>query len=157
MWWRRLRYVLALVALCAVATCPAAKRACTAKQQAREAADLLDYLASRVEAQVAATGRVPPTAAGPSPSPACCESGHGGVCAPDAATWAAPGWRELGFSIDSPYRYQFSYAPDATGLSATLRATGDLDCNGTQAVYEVKLTVVGGKVSRTETDTNPTE
>ncbi len=146
MWWRRLRYVLLLASLCAIATCPAAKRACTANTRAQEAEDLLDYLADRVSATVAATGKVPPTPAGPTPRPACCD--QGGTCAPDAATWSAPGWRELAFSIDDAYRYTYQYLPDPGGMSATLRAIGDLDCNGKSSRYEVKLTVTGGKASR---------
>jgi hypothetical protein len=146
MWWRRLRYTLLLIALCAIATCPAAKRSCTAKVRATEADELLGYLADRVAAEVATTGRVPPTAAGPTPQPACCE--HGGVCSPDPAVWAAPGWRELGFSIDGAYRYTYQYTPDPSGLSATLRAVGDVGCEGKPSAVEVKLAVVGGKVSR---------
>src|SRR5512141_1442039 len=102
MWWRRLRWFLTLAALCAIATCPAAKRSCTAKTRAQEADDLLGYLADRVAAHVATTGRVPAAAAGPTPEPGCCE--QGGACSPDPAMWAQPGWRELGFSIDGAYR-----------------------------------------------------
>jgi len=141
MWWRRLRYVLVLIALCAIATCPAAQRSCTAKTRSAEADALLGFLADRVAAAVAATGRVPPTTAGPTPQPACCE--QGGTCAADPALWSAPGWRELGFSIDDPHRFTYQYAPDPSGLSATLRAVGDVDCD-----VELKLTVVGGQVSR---------
>lgn len=146
MWWRRLRYVLLLIALCAIATCPAAKRSCTARTRAAEADELLGYLADRVAAHVATTGRVPPTAAGPTPVPACCE--QGGTCGPDPAVWAQPGWRELGFSIDGSHRYAYQYAPDPSGLSATLRAVGDVACEGHASAVELKLTVTGGKVSR---------
>jgi hypothetical protein len=147
MWWRRLRYVLLLIALCAIATCPAAHRSCTAKNRAAEADALLGYLADRVAAEVAATGRVPPAPAGPTPSGGCCE--HGGTCAPDAAQWAAPAWRALGFSIDGAHRYAYHYAPDPGGLSATLRAIGDLACSGAPHTVELKLAVVGGQVVRT--------
>lgn len=146
MWWRRLRYVLLLIALCAIATCPAAKRSCTAKARAAEADQLLGYLADRVAAHVATTGRVPPAAAGPTPQPACCE--QGGTCAPDATIWAQPGWRALGFSIDGAHRYTYQYAPDPGGLLATLRAVGDVDCDGTASTVEVKLRIAGGTVSR---------
>jgi hypothetical protein len=151
MWWRRLRYVLLLIALCAIATCPAAKRSCTAKTRAAEADELLGYLADRVAAQVATTGRVPPTAAGPTPAPGCCDQtgASEGACLPDPAVWSAPGWRELGFSIDGAHRFTYQYAPDPTGLSATLRAVGDVACDGNARRVEVKLTIVGGKVSRT--------
>jgi hypothetical protein len=146
MWWRRLRYVLLLIALCAIATCPAAKRSCTAKTRATEADELLGYLADRVAAHVASTGRVPPTAAGPAPRPACCE--QGGVCGPDAAAWTQPGWRELGFSIDGEHRFTYQYTPDPSGLAAALRAVGDVACEGQKIAVVVKLTVAGGKVSR---------
>jgi hypothetical protein len=146
MWWRRLRYVLLLIALCAVATCPAARRACTTKQRDAEADALVGYLAGRVAAHVAAHGRVPATAAGPTPARGCCEDG--GVCRPDAATWAAAGWRELAFSIDGAHRYVYQYVPDPGGLSAMLRAVGDVDCDGSASTLEVKLTVVGRTVAQ---------
>jgi len=78
MWWRRFRYMMLLVALCAVATCPAAKRSCSAKNHAQEANDLVDYLADRVAAAITATGRVPSAAAGPTPTLSCCD--QGGAC-----------------------------------------------------------------------------
>lgn len=155
MWWRRLRYVSLLAALCAIATCPAAKRACTANARAQEAEELLSYLAERAALVHAATGKLPMTAAGPSPLPACCD--QGGACTPEASVWSAPGWRELGFSIDDPYRYTYQYLPDPTGTSAILRAVGDLDCDGRPSLHEVKLTVVAGRVMRVWTRKDPTE
>ena len=157
MWWRRLRYVLLLTSLCAIATCPAAKRSCTAKSRAREADQLLEYLADRVAAAITATGRVPPTAAGPTPSPACCE--QGGECSRDDATWAAPGWQALAFSIDDDYRYTYSYVPDASGRSAIVRAVGDVDCDGETSLFEVEIAIGGSGdgVTRTWTRNNPYE
>lgn len=175
MWWRRLRYVLLLVALCAIATCPAARRACMARTRAAEADQLLGYLADRVAAQVAASGRVPPMPAGPTPKGCCGAGGPGGpdgaggaggagggasensdgVCGPDAALWAEPGWRALGFSIDGPHRYAYQYVPDASGLSATLRAVADLSCDGTTTTVELKLAVVGGTVTRAWSRSTP--
>lgn len=153
--WRRVRYVLVLIALCAIATCPTAKRACVAHHQAREADDLLQGIADKVAEVVAATGKVPPLAAGPTPLPACCELG--GTCDPDPRTWAAPGWRALAFSIDGPYRYTYEYAPDPSGTSAVVRAVGDLDCDGTSGTYELRLTVDGTKVERTWSRKDPYE
>jgi hypothetical protein len=146
MWWRRLRYVLLLVALCAVATFPTARRSCTARTRTAEADELLTYLADRVAAHVAATGRVPPTAAGPTPETACCE--HGGACPADAAVWSAQGWRDLGFSIDGAHRFAYQYAPDPNGLSALLRAVGDVACDGAIQTIELRLTVAGGKLTQ---------
>ncbi|TMQ06571.1 MAG: hypothetical protein E6J90_45995 [Deltaproteobacteria bacterium] len=146
MWWRRLRYVLLLTALCAIATYPVARRSCIAKTRAAEADELLGYLVDRVAAHVAATGRVPPTAAGPTPETGCCARGE--TCPVDAAAWSGPGWRELAFSIDGPHRFAYQYAPDTAGLSATLRAVGDVACDGAIRTVEVRLTVAGGKLQQ---------
>jgi hypothetical protein len=70
------------------------------------------------------------------------------MCSPDAAAWAQPGWRELGFSIDGEHRFSYQYAPDASGLAATLRATGDVACDGALRTIELKLTVAGGQLLR---------
>ena len=153
--WRRVRYVLALVGLCAIATCPAAKRACTARNRAREADQMLDAIGDSVARRVATTGKVPPTAAPPTPRPSCCE--QGGTCPDDATTWSAPGWRELEFTIDGTYRYTYEYVPDPSGTSAIARATGDLDCDGNSSLYELKLTVRGNDVERTWTRKDPYE
>jgi hypothetical protein len=155
MWWRRLRYVLLLVALCAVATCPAAQRSCTAKSRAREAEQILAYLAGRVEAAIAATGRVPEAPAGPTPAPGCCD--HGGTCAPDPARWAAPGWKALAFSIDGEHRYAYAYVPDPGGRAAVIRATGDLDCDGEPALYEVEIRIEAQGPTRRWTRKDPFE
>jgi len=155
MWWRRLRYLLLLAALCSIATCPSAKRACTANTHAQEAEDLLGYLADRVATAYASTGKLPSIAAGPTPVPSCCE--QGGTCSPDPVLWAAAGWRELGFSIDDTYRYTYTYVPDPSGTSATLRAIGDLDCDDQRSLYEVKLTVVAGTLTRAWTRKDPYE
>lgn len=155
MWWRRLRYVLLLIALCAIATCPAAKRACTAKHEAQEADDLLDVIGDRVAQIVAATGKVPPLAAGPTPQPTCCDLG--GTCTADPSTWSAAGWRALGFSIDGSYRYTYEYVPDPSGSTAIVRAVGDLDCNGDKSLYELTLTVKGTSVERAWTRKDPYE
>jgi hypothetical protein len=148
-WWPRIRYLLALLVLCSIATCPAARRSCNARRHAQEAEDLLDYLADRVDAVVAATGKVPPAPAGPTPVTSCCA--QGGTCKLDDAQWATPGWRALAFSIDGEFRYQYEYAPDPSGESAVLRARGDLDCNEVPAVYEVHLVVHDHEVERTWT------
>lgn len=157
MWGRRVRYVLLLTTLCAIATCPSGKRACTANTRAQEAEDLLAYLLERIELAFAATGKLPTTPAGPTPETPCCEASEDGACRPDPTLWAAPGWRELAFSIDDPHRFQYQYIPDPSGTSAVLRATGDLDCDGKSSQYEVKLTIGGGKMTRVFTRKDPTE
>ena len=155
MFWRRVRYVLLLIALCAIATCPTAKRSCQAKNRSQEAEDLLSYLAERVAREVAATGKVPPLPAGPTPLPNCCE--QGGVCAEDPTRWKTPGWEALQFTIDDDHRYTYQYVPDPSGRFAVIRAIGDLDCNDVTSLYEVKVEIDGGGVRRTWTRKNPYE
>jgi hypothetical protein len=147
--WRKLRYVLGLVALCAIATCPTARRSCVAQNRMREADDLLDVLADRVAKHVATTGRVPPTAAPLTPVPSCCE--QGGTCAPEAGVWAGSGWRELEFSIDGPFRFSYEYAPDPSGMSAIVRAIGQVDCDAPPQTIQISLTVNGMQVERVKT------
>src|SRR5439155_2755751 len=126
-----------------------------AHSRAREAEASLGAIANKVEKVVAATGKVPPTHAGPTPQPACCD--QGGTCSPDDKTWDAPGWRELDFSIDGEYRYTYEYAPDPGGAFAIVRAVGDVDCDGKSGVYEWKLVVKGTTVERTESRQDPYE
>lgn len=153
--WRRVRYVLVLVALCAVATCPTAQRSCTARERAREADQLLEYLGDRIAASIAATGKVPEAAAGPTPAASCCD--QGGACSADPTAWSAPGWRALAFSIDGEHRYSYSYAPAVGGRAAVVRAVGDLDCDGEPGLYELEVRASASGVERRWTRKEPYE
>jgi hypothetical protein len=155
MWWRRRRYTLLLVALCAIATCPRAHRSCNARIRAREATELLDYLSDRVIAYAVTNGRMPPTPAGPTPSASCCD--QDGECAPDAAQWATPGWQALAFSIDTEHRYSYAYIPAPDGKSAVIRAIGNVNCDEIVSTYELTLTLTPAGVRRVAKSTNPRE
>lgn len=155
MFWRRVRYVLLLIALCAIATCPTAKRSCQAKNRAQEAEDLLSYLADRVVREATATGHVPPAPAGPTPLPDCCE--QGGVCDADPTRWKTPGWQALQFTIDDDHRYTYQYVPDPSGRSAVIRAIGDLDCDDATSLHEVRIEIDASGVHRTWTRKNAYE
>src|SRR5262245_23647123 len=101
--WRRARWLLALLGLCALAMCPAAQRRCAAKQAADEAPALLGYLVEQARARVADTGALPDVNVGPTPPiGTCCESGT--TCAPDPHRWDDPAWRSLKFSIDGKHQ-----------------------------------------------------
>ena len=152
--WRRARWLLALVGLCTLATCPAATRQCSQRRHAREAPQLLGYLVDEIRGHVAAHGTLPDIIAGPTPPiGTCCESGT--TCAPDPSLWTAPGWRALRFSIDGRHRFSYQVAKDGPAL--VLTATGDQDCDGVLAVYEVRLTIVGEHVAATWKNLNPLE
>jgi hypothetical protein len=152
--WQRVRWVLALVALCALATCPAAQRRCAAKRDAREAPALLHYLVGQVKTLVSTTGKLPDINVGPTPAiGVCCAEGT--TCAPDPSRWNEPGWRALGFSIDG--RHRFSYQVRRDGAALVLTAVGNQDCDSVHAVYEVRLTLDGDKLTETWSQQQPLE
>ncbi len=139
--WRRLRWFLALLALCTLATCPAAIRRCSIEQVADEAPALLRYQVAQVRAHVTAHGALPAIVVGPTPPVGtCCASGD--TCGPDPTRWIEPGWRALRFSIDGRHRFSYQVAQD--GAALVLRAIGDQDCDGVVATYQVTLTLDGG-------------
>jgi hypothetical protein len=137
--WRRARYVLLLIGLAAIATCPAAWRDFRRKQRSEEATDVLRYLAGLVRAEYTARdGRLPQQSVGPTPPIGrCCE--QGGRCEATADTFADPAWRALRFSLDDPFRYSYQYEVVDNGRVAILRAFGDLDCDSVQSTIEVRL------------------
>lgn len=152
--WQRVRWILALVALCALATCPAAQRRCAAKRDAREAPTLLGYLVREVKAQVSKTGKLPAIDVGPTPAiGACCAEGT--ACTADPSRWKEPGWRALEFSIDGPHR--FSYQVKRDGAALVLSAVGNQDCDSVHAIYEVRLTLDGDKLTETWSQQQPLE
>src|SRR5262249_44354772 len=78
--------------------------------------------------------RFPKGTLGPTPPlGACC--GKGGKCMPYADEWTDPIWRALGFSIDDPHYFAYSYTSD--GQTFTARANGDLNCNGVYSTFEM--------------------
>jgi hypothetical protein len=154
--WRKVRYLLLLLALCAMATCPAARRAWLRRERAKEAPLLLDSLADRVQAVWKERGRFPQEPAGPTPPlGSCCD--QGGACDVDAAQWQRPGWAVFGWSIDDPHRYSYQYEPVAGGKAVILRAIGDLDCDGKTGTYELRLEPAGDHLTRTATQAQPLE
>ncbi len=154
--WRKVRYVLVLLGLCAMATCPAARRAWLTRERAREAELLLGVLGDRVEAVWKERGRFPQEPAGPTPAlGSCCD--QGGECAVDATAWQSPGWAALGFTVDDPHRYSYQYQLVDGGKAAVIRAIGDLDCNGTPGTYEIRLEPDGKTMTRTSTSSQPLE
>jgi hypothetical protein len=64
---------------------------------------------------------------------------------PVSTEWASdPVWKQLGFSLDEPIDYRFSYE-SADGKSFVVRAAGDADCDGEEAVFQLKGSVDAGE------------
>lgn len=77
--------------------------------------------------------------AGPTPSAACCTTADH-KC-PASSEWGTdPVWSQVHYAVTEPGYFQYSYEGAADGRSATLTATGDLDCDGTPIVFRVLLT-----------------
>jgi hypothetical protein len=152
--WRRVRWGLALLVLCTLATCPAAVKRCSVAHTASEAPTLLRYQIDQVRAYVVDHGTLPPGNVGPTPAiGACCTTGH--TCVPEASQWHDPTWQALRFSIDGRHRFSYQVAHD--GAALVLRAVGDQDCDGVFATVQVTLTLDGGQLVETWTRDHPLE
>lgn len=152
--WQRVRWILALLLLCALATCPAAARECSTRRAAREAPELLGYLVARVKGYAAEHQALPDVDVGPTPLVGtCCATGD--TCAPDPSRWTDPDWRLLQFSIDGRHRFSYEVHRDVDAL--VLVATGNQDCDSVHARYEVRLTLDGGRVIEVWKETDPLE
>lgn len=134
MWWRRLRWLLTLIGLTALATMPIGWRACANDQRLSEARQLLAYLADQAK-RGAVDGQLPRAPVGPTPPiGTCCR--QGGQCAVDQTQWRTPGWMALHFTIDDPHRFSYEYQPSPDG-GAVFRAVGDVACDGRLSILEL--------------------
>ena len=97
------------------------------------------------------TGEFPAGKTGPVPAAGSCCKGPEGQCAPDPALWEAEPWSTLGFVQDMPHRYSVEYEVDASG-TLTVRAIGDLDCDGTFSTFSMTGTVSGAEPEVSQTD-----
>lgn len=71
---------------------------------------------------------------------------------------AAPGWSDVGFTPYDPVYYAYEYERQPDGRSFVVRAVGDLDCDGTTSLFELRGTagptgVDRGPGLRTENET----
>jgi len=74
------------------------------------------------------------------PETPCCK-GPQQRCVSSREVWQHPVWKALGFHVDEPGRFQYSYESD--GKTITAKAVGDLDCNGITS-----LTVLSARLDR---------
>ena len=72
----------------------------------------------------------------------CC-GGPNNHCAPDSTAFANDlVWRQLDFQIDEANLFFYDYT--GTSTTFTAKATGDLDCDGTEIVYTLTGTATNG-------------
>jgi hypothetical protein len=93
------------------------------------------------------------------PASTCCQcvpiDPDAGVCTVDSVCpvsqqWTSdPIWSALGFQVDHPTRFLYSYVGLQTSFTAD--AVGDLDCDGVFVTYELDGIVLGGQPSITLT------
>ena len=89
-----------------------------------------------------------PVSAGPTPGKTCCSDqgnpnvSDNGMCLPSSGDWDQQGWKEARFAIDAPHRFVYEMINEGEvdgQLRTTLVARGDLDCDGIQSVFKVRV------------------
>jgi hypothetical protein len=110
----------------------------------------LDWIKSKLTLYGRAHSGFPIGDAGPTPDfPTCCRlHGAGGdvdnMCPTMPSIWKADKtWAAVGFSLESPTLYRFTYHSD--GKTFVVQAIGDLDCNDQFATFELRGEMVGGE------------
>jgi len=72
----------------------------------------------------------------------CC-GGPSNHCAAVAASFAADAtWKQIDFQIEEPSLFYYDYT--GTASTFTAKATGDLDCDGTEIVFTLAGTATSG-------------
>jgi type II secretory pathway pseudopilin PulG len=99
----------------------------------------LKEAAHGVKAYYMATGQLPQQSSGLTPPVSCCEFGTSNhKCPVDMSAWELPPWSDIGFEVDEETYFQFQY--EVSGDRYTVRAVGDLDCDGTTAEWTISGT-----------------
>jgi prepilin-type N-terminal cleavage/methylation domain-containing protein len=83
-----------------------------------------------------------PTSIGPTPDAMACQNNapikHNPTQYNTADTFGHQSWQSLQFSVSKPFLYSYTFISEGTGSNARFssRATGDLDCDATQSLFE---------------------
>lgn len=83
-----------------------------------------------------------------------CADGGDGSYEATAATWSHPTWKALGFAPIGKQYYRYAFEP-GEGQGFTVKAVGDLDCDGVQAEYIQATDAEGQRVP--DVERNPLE
>jgi len=118
------------------------------KSKTIEARENVKRLHDSVIAYYHEHGKLPAsTPLSPANPKACCEK-----CAPDARLWTDARWSQLQFSVDAPHYYAYQLVVGNDRVSGgratafTVRAMGDLDCDGVMSTFEMYGQVIDGKL-----------
>lgn len=83
-----------------------------------------------------------PAAQGVTPIEGTCCSSQGGpdadgddACDADPTAWAEPTWEALGFSLDAPHRYVYTFGDVGPAGTVAVAAFADLDCDTLQSTF----------------------
>ena len=79
----------------------------------------------------------------PTPVATACENGQSRARMIDPTAWETPTWKAFGFAVKEPslFQYQFESTGNGVGATFTVRALGDLDCDGVLSAFERSGTV----------------
>ncbi len=83
-----------------------------------------------------------PSQIGPTPQALACENGsprkHNPAQFGTPETFGHESWQSLQFAVSKPFLYSYTFLSQGTGRAANFsaRATGDVDCDGTEALFE---------------------
>ena len=133
--------VVALVGMSAAVAIPAFMKYIK-KSKTTEARHFVKKIYDGARAHHIESGTFPSsTPLTPTDPTACCEK-----CAPDAAQWSNDSWVALQFSVDDPHYYAYQFVSDGK-TEFTVRAYGDLDCDGEWSTFEMYGTVNGGETA----------
>ncbi len=103
------------------------------KSKAAQARLTLSRLAQAVEAHRLETGALP-AAAPLTPAQSACPEGDGRYT-PRAEDWAHPTWQALDAMPTDTFYHRLAFEPAADGQHFTLKAVGDLDCDGAVSTF----------------------
>ncbi len=123
--------VVALIGVGAAVAIPAFMKYIK-KSKTTEARQFVKKIYDGARAYHMDSGKLPASTPLTPPNPtACCEK-----CAPDASQWTSDAWVSLMFSVDDPHYYSYQFISDGSS-TFTVRAHGDLDCDGEWSTFEM--------------------
>ena len=112
-----------------------------------EARSELRQIERRVRTYYTENGALPKRLAPMTPPVSCCLQ-PGERCR--NTNWDTPAWRDLGFEIYGSHHFRYSYTSTPEWFEAT--ATGDLDCDGDEITYTLRIDVKDGYLDHTISD-----